>query len=196
MTILFRWAENQIDRLPALAADLVRRQVAVIAAGNSLSAFALKAATTTIPIVFSVNEDPVRLGLVSSLARPSGNMTGINFFTSELAAKRLELLRELVPAAIRVAVLVNPANAANTETTLRDVAPAARALGCKSNSTRSAPAARSMPPSQHLQASGPTPSSSLATAFSPTGVSNWSIWRRAMQSPRHLARVRLPKPVG
>ena len=129
VTILFRWAENQIDRLPALATDLVRRQVAVIAAGNSLSAFALKAATATIPIVFSVNEDPVRLGLVSSLARPSGNMTGINFVTSELAAKRLELLRELVPTAIRVAVFVNPANAANTETALRDVAPAARALG-------------------------------------------------------------------
>ena len=81
VTILFRWAENQIDRLPALATDLVRRQVAVIAAGNSLSAFALKAATATTPIVFSVNEDPVRLGLVSSLARPSGNMTGINFVT-------------------------------------------------------------------------------------------------------------------
>ena len=129
VTILFRWAENQIDRLPALATDLVRRQVAVIAAGNSLSAFALKAATATTPIVFSVNEDPVRLGLVTSLARPSGNMTGINFVTSELAAKRLELLRELVPAAIRVAVFVNPANAANTETALRDVAPAARALG-------------------------------------------------------------------
>ena len=129
VTILFRWAENHIDRLPTLAADLVRRQVAVSAAGNSLSALALKAATTTIPIVFSVNEDPVRLGLVTSFARPSGNATGINFFTSELAAKRLELLRELMPGAISVAVFVNPANAANTETTLRDVAPAARALG-------------------------------------------------------------------
>ena len=89
----------------------------------------LKAATTTIPIVFSVNEDPVRLGLVTSLARPGGNATGINFFTTELAAKRLELLRELVPGAIRVAVFVNPANAANTETTLRDVVTAARTLG-------------------------------------------------------------------
>jgi putative ABC transport system substrate-binding protein len=129
VTILFRWAENHIDRLPTLAADLVRRQVAVIAAGNSLSALALKAATTTIPIVFSVNEDAVRLGLVSSLARPSSNVTGINFFTSELAAKRLELLRELVPEAIRAAVFVNPANVANTETTVRDVGTAARALG-------------------------------------------------------------------
>src|SRR3954468_7925517 len=129
VTILFRWAENHVDRLATLAADLVSRQVAVIAAGNSLSALALKAATTTIPIVFSVNEDPVRLGLVTSLARPSGNATGINFFTTELAAKRLELLRELVPGAIRVAVFVNPANAANTETTLREVITAARALG-------------------------------------------------------------------
>ncbi len=129
VTILFRWAENHVDRLPALAADLVRRQVTVIVAGNALSALALKVATTTIPIVFSANEDPVRLGLVTSLARPSGNATGINFLTTELAAKRLELLRELVRGAIRVAVFVNPTNAANTETTLGEVVPAARTLG-------------------------------------------------------------------
>ena len=113
VAIEYRWAENQIDRLPALAAELVRRRVAVIAAtGGPAAALAAKAATTTIPIVFIVAEDPVRLGLVASLARPGGNLTGINFFDSELVAKRLELLRELVPAATRVAVLVNPANAA------------------------------------------------------------------------------------
>jgi ABC-type uncharacterized transport system substrate-binding protein len=131
VAIVYRWAEDQLDRLPALAADLVRRQVAVIAAVVPASAFAAKAATATIPIVFTVPEDPVRLGLVASLARPSGNLTGINFLSGELVAKRLELLRELVPGAARVAVLVNPANATNTETTVRDLVPAAHAIGLK-----------------------------------------------------------------
>jgi len=125
----YRWAENQMDRLPALAAELVRREVSVIAASTPVAAFAAKATTTTIPIVFVVNDDPVRLGLVASLARPGGNATGINIFAAEVTAKRLDLLRELVPAAARVGVLVNPANATSTESTLRDVPAAARTLG-------------------------------------------------------------------
>ena len=130
VSIEYRWAENQMDRLPALAAELVRRRVALITtSGGPAVAFAAKAATTTIPIVFAVADDPVRLGLVASLSRPDGNLTGINFLVGELTAKRLELLRALVPAATRVAGLVNPANATNTETTLRDVEPAARTMG-------------------------------------------------------------------
>jgi putative ABC transport system substrate-binding protein len=129
VTIVYRFAENQIDRLPELTADLVRRQVAVIVAtGGGAVVFAAKAATTTIPIVFAVADDPVRLGLVASLARPGGNLTGTNFFTAEVVAKRLELLRELVPPATRVAVLVNPTNP-NAKSILRDVEAAARAMG-------------------------------------------------------------------
>ena len=125
-----RWGENKLDRLPALAAELVRRRVAVIVTiGGKSAAVAVKAETATIPIVFISGQDPVKQGLVASLARPGGNLTGVNFFAGELAAKRLELLRELVPGAARVAVLVDPANAAVTESTLKDVESAARAMG-------------------------------------------------------------------
>jgi len=125
----YRWAEDQIDRLPALTADLVQRRATVIFAISPTAALAAKAAIATIPIVFIVNEDPVRLGLVASLARPGGNLTGINILTAEVTAKRLDLLRELMPSATRVGVLVNPVNATNTETTLREMAAAARTTG-------------------------------------------------------------------
>ena len=126
----YHWLEGQYGRLPSLMADLVRRHVAVIATpGSNPAALAAKTATTTIPLIFGVGEDPVRLGLVASLARPGGNATGVNFFVAELAAKRLALLHELVPTAVRIAVLVNPANAPTAEATLRDLPEAARAIG-------------------------------------------------------------------
>jgi putative ABC transport system substrate-binding protein len=128
VVVVYRWAENQMDRLPELAAELVRRQVNVIAASTAASALAVKGVTTTIPSVFLVPEDPVRFGLVASLARPGGNLTGVNLFTGELSAKRLELLREMVPGITRVAALVNPTSP-SAETTVRDVEAAARAMG-------------------------------------------------------------------
>jgi putative tryptophan/tyrosine transport system substrate-binding protein len=130
VTVEYHWLEGQYDRLPALVADLVRRQVAVIATpGFQPAALAAKAATATIPIVFGVAEDPVRLGLVASLARPGGNATGTNSFAQEVGAKRLRLLHDLVPKAVRVAVLLNPANASSAETTLRAVQEAAPTIG-------------------------------------------------------------------
>jgi putative tryptophan/tyrosine transport system substrate-binding protein len=129
VTIEYHWLEGQFDRGPALMADLVRRRVAVIATFGDNGAVAAKAATATIPIVFAVSEDPVKLGLVASLARPGGNVTGINFFATEVDAKRLGLLHELVPKAVRVAVLWNPASDTPFDTELRDLQEAARTLG-------------------------------------------------------------------
>jgi putative ABC transport system substrate-binding protein len=129
-TVEYHWLDGQYDQLTALMADLARRRVAVIAtAGSNVAALTAKAATSTIPIAFGVGEDPVKLGLVASLARPGGNATGINFFASEIASKELGLLHELVPKAQRIAVLNNPANPTAVDATLRDVREAASALG-------------------------------------------------------------------
>jgi putative ABC transport system substrate-binding protein len=128
VVVEYRWAENRMDRLPELATDLAHRNVDVIVASGGLGgAFAAKAATTTIPIVFLAAQDPVKLGLVTSLARPGGNLTGINFYNTELAAKQFELLREILPKPTRIAVLVDPADQTNTAPIVRDVDAAARA---------------------------------------------------------------------
>ena len=129
VTVEYHWLEGQYDHLPALMAELVGRRVAVIAAPEPLSALAAKAATATIPIVFRIGDDPVKRGLVASLARPGGNATGINFFTAEVVAKRLGLLHDLVPEAVRVAVLLNPANPSSAAPTLRQVQETAPILG-------------------------------------------------------------------
>jgi putative ABC transport system substrate-binding protein len=130
VTVEYHWLEGHYDRLPALVADLVRRHVAVIASpATTVAALAAKAATPTIPIAFGVAQDPVQLGLVASLARPGGNATGINFFSREVAAKRLRLLHDMVPKAVRTVVLLNPANAQGAEATLRDVQEAAPSIG-------------------------------------------------------------------
>jgi putative tryptophan/tyrosine transport system substrate-binding protein len=127
VAIEYRWAENQLDRLPELAGDLVRRRVGVIIASGGQSVnFAAKAATTTIPVLFLSAQDPVKVGLVTNLARPSGNLTGVNFFNAELGAKRFDLLREMLPNVRRIAVLVDPTAQENTEMTLHEVETAAR----------------------------------------------------------------------
>jgi len=132
VTVEYRWARGRFELMPDLVADLLRRGVTVIATpGNTAGTIAAKAATTTVPIVFAVGADPVKLGLVASLARPGGNLTGMNFFNSEITTKRLGLLREMVPGIARVAVLVNPAVPANAEPQLRDAEAAARAMGMR-----------------------------------------------------------------
>jgi ABC-type uncharacterized transport system substrate-binding protein len=171
--VVYRWAEGKYDQLPALAADLVRRPVNVIATGGGVApAAAAKAATTTIPIVFAIPQDPVGIGLVAGLARPGGNLTGVNFFTTELAAKRLEFFRELVPGLARVAVLVNPANP-NTEPTLKDVETAARSMSLQLQVFNASTVRTSTRFLQPLCASGRMASSSGATPFSLAAGCNW-----------------------
>jgi putative tryptophan/tyrosine transport system substrate-binding protein len=193
VAVEYRWAEDQSDRLPALAADLVSRKVAVLAATSTSPALAAKAATATIPIVFMVAEDPVKLDLVASLARPGGNATGINFYTGELTAKRLELLRELVPAATRVAVLINSANI-STETTLRDVESAARVMGLQMQVVRAG--TRQEIDVAFEAFARERPDALFVGLDSTAGVSNWPNWRRIIESQRHIRRVILPKSAG
>jgi putative tryptophan/tyrosine transport system substrate-binding protein len=132
VTVEYHWLDGQFDRLPALMAAIVRRRVAVIVTpSNTLIATTAKAATATIPIVFSVGTDPVKIGLVTSFARPGGNVTGIHYFALEVLAKRLALLHALVPKATRVAILVNPANGPSANVTLRSVEDAARSTGLR-----------------------------------------------------------------
>jgi len=129
--IEYRWGDDDIGQLPALAADLIHRQVAILATIGNDAAFAAKAATSSIPVVFAVGADPVKLGLVSSLARPGGNLTGVNILTTELTAKRLELLRALLPGAMRVGLLVDPTNVMNASIAVTDAEAAARSIGLK-----------------------------------------------------------------
>jgi ABC-type uncharacterized transport system substrate-binding protein len=190
----YHWLEGQYNRLPSLMADLVRRRVAVIATpGVTAGAQAAKAATTTIPIVFGVGGDPVKLGLVASLARPGGNATGVNIFVSEIVAKRLGLLHDLVPKAFRIAALVNPTNRAITKLVLGDIPEAARALGLQIQVLE---ASKSRRPSPRSRATGPMPCSLPATRSSAAGGSNLRRSRRATGFPWPIPFARMSKPVG
>ena len=182
IAIEYRFADNQPERLPEMAAELVKRRVAVIVVtGGPTPALAAKAATEAIPIIFVVAEDPVSLGLVASLARPGGNLTGINILAAELTAKRLELLRELVPGAARVAVFVNPNNPM-ADATVRELEAAARAMGLQIQALRTS--------------SGRTPFLLPAMPSSPAAVFRSSNWRPSIKSPRFTASVKIAKSAG
>ena len=187
VTVEYHWREGQYDRLPSLMDELVRRRVAVIATpGSNPASLAAKTATATVPIVFGVGEDPVKLGLVASLARPGGNATGINFFGHEVATKRLGLLHELVPKAVRIAVLVNPANAPSAEAALRAIPDAARAIGLQTQFLKASTSERSRRPSPPSCETGPTHSSLPATGSLSAGASNWRRSRPVMRYPRSI----------
>ena len=182
VAIANRSADGQYDRLPTLAAELVHQRVSVICATGEASASAAKAATTTIPVVFLVAADPVNLGLVASIARPEGNVTGINFVSGEMAPKRLELLRELVPGAVRLAVLVNPKSRL-TETTLNDLEAAARVMGMQIQVIRASTSREIEAAFASFARERPDALLLALTQSSPAGVCNWPIWRPDMPFP-------------
>src|SRR5499427_1879364 len=182
VTIEYRWADNQLDRLPTLAADLVRKQVAVlVATGGAAPAIVAKAATATIPIVFTAPDDPVELGLVASLSRPGGNLTVVYFLVGELVPKRLELLRELVPAMTNVAVFVNPANPARAEAQAREADSAAGRMGLRVRIFNAGTGSEINMAFARLRASDTTRCWSAPTHCTSSGGCNLPLWRRGMR---------------
>jgi ABC-type uncharacterized transport system substrate-binding protein len=189
VTIEYRWAGNQIDRLPIVAAELARRHFDVIVASPSpVTVLAAKAATNTIPIVFLVSDDPVKIGLVLSLARPGGNLTGVSYFNLELVPKRLEVLHSLLPAATRIAVLVDPANARNAASTSQATETAGRAIGLQIEIIHASTSREIDAAFAAMARARPDVYSLAAIRCSTHGVSNWRCWRRAMQSRRPIRR--------
>jgi putative ABC transport system substrate-binding protein len=197
VAIEYRWAEGRYDQMAELAADLAGRRVAVIAVpGSSPGARAAKAATSTVPIVFGVGDDPVKLELVASIGRPQGNATGIHFFTADVVAKRLALLHELVPSAVRVAALINPTDATRAEAVLSDLQAAARTIGVQiqilnASTSRDINAVFAALVQERASALfvGPDP-------FSTPGAFNWPTWPRTIRFLRHLPCVNMSMPVG
>src|SRR5262249_46321001 len=187
VAIEHRWPHTRCERLPPLAADLVRRRVTVIAATGGPP----PAATATIPIVFNVGDDPVRHGLVASLARPGGNLTGVNFLVVELAAKRLELLRALVPGAARVAVLLNPLSSGdNAKVTLRDVEEAARAFGLQVQALNAVTSGEIDAAFEQMGRERPDALFVATTPlFTVSDASSWSNWRRSTGFPQRMRRA-------
>ena len=196
ITVEYYWLDGRYEGIPALMADLVRRQVALIATpGSNVAAVSAKVATATIPIVFGSADDPVKLGLVASFARPGGNATGVNFFAYEVTTKQLGLLKELVPGAARIAVLINPKTAFNVETTLQAVQEAARALRLEIQPQRLAPLMRSMQPLPPLHVNVRTRCSSRLTDFTEAAAFIWRRWRCGSACQRVMFRGIWWKPV-